>query len=105
MQYKTITLELLRERTDFFEQLRQQRKLLTTVERYARELKSGHEAWKKLLLQLRPGTAPNQIASEALEMALKELQERLPSASPPDEQEAVVLDAAMLFIRPRTSRG
>jgi hypothetical protein len=75
------------------------------VERCARELNSGHEAWKKLLIQLRPASAPNQIASEALEMALKELQERLPSESPTDDHEAVVLDAAMLFIRPRTSRG
>jgi hypothetical protein len=85
MQYKTITLELMRERTEFFEQLRQQRKLLTTLEKYAGELKRGHEAWKKLLIQMRPGSPPSQIASEALEMALKELQERLPSASPPDE--------------------
>lgn len=105
MQYKTIALELLRERTEFFEQLRKERKLLTTVERYARELKSGHEAWKKLLTQLRPRSAPNQIASEAMEMALKELQGRLPSASLQDEHEAVVLDAAMMFMRPRTSRG
>ena len=52
---------------------------------YARELKTSHEAWKETLSQARPGSDPSQIASEALEMALKELEDRLPSASPPDE--------------------
>src|SRR5438132_1001253 len=82
MQYKTLVLELLRERTQLHEQLRTERKLLPTMERYARELKTSHEAWKQLLSQMRPGSDPSQIANEALEIALKELEDRLPSASP-----------------------
>jgi hypothetical protein len=105
MQYKTIVLELLRERTELHEQLRKERKLLPTMELYARELKTSHEAWKELLSQLRPGSDPRQIASEALEMASKELEDRLPSAFPQDGNEAVFLDAAMMFIRRHTSRG
>ncbi len=105
MQYKTIVHELLKDRTELHEQLRKDRKLLTTVEHYARELKGSHEAWKELLTQMRPGSAPSQVASEALEMALKELEDRLPSESAQSGSEAQFLDAAMLFIRNHTSRG
>jgi hypothetical protein len=105
MQYKTIVLELLKERTQLHEQLRKERKLLTTMEGYASELKTSHEAWKELLSQMRPGSDRNQMANEALEIALKELEDRLPSASPPSGQDALFLDAAMMFIRNRTSRG
>ena len=105
MQYKTIVLELLQQRPEMHEQLRKDRKLLPTLEIYARELKTSHEAWKEILSQARPGSDPSQIASEALEMALKELEDRLPSESPQDEQEPLSLDAAMAFIRSHTSRG
>ncbi len=105
MQYKTIVLELLKDRTQLHDQLRKDRKLLPTMEHYARELKTSHEAWKDLLLQLRPGSDVSQISSEALELALKELEERLPSASPEDGNHPLFLDAAMLFSRRPTSRG
>ena len=81
------------------------RRLLPTVELYARELKTSHEAWKEALDQQRPGSDQSQIASEALEMALKELEERLPSESIPNDKETLSLDAAMAFIRKPTSRG
>ena len=105
MQYKTMVLELLRERTELHEQLRKNRKLVPTMEHYAKELKSSHDAWKDLLLRLRPASDTNQISSEALELALKELEERLPSESLQDENQALFLDAAMLFSRRPTSRG
>ena len=105
MQYKTIVLELLQQRPEMHEQLRKDRKLLPTMEIYAKELKTSHEAWKETLCQARPGSDQSQIASEALEMALKELEDRLPSASPQDETEALSLDEAMAFIRSHTSRG
>ncbi len=105
MQYKTIVLELLQQRPEMHEQLRKDRKLLTTMESYARDLKSSHEAWKETLGQERPGSDQSQIASEALEMALKDLEDRLPSASHPSDNEPLSLDAAMAFIRNHTSRG
>ena len=80
-------------------------RLLPTLETYAKELKTSHEAWKETLSQAKPGSDPSQIASEAMEMALKELEDRLPSASPQDESEALSLDEAMAFIRRHTSRG
>jgi hypothetical protein len=103
--YKTIIHELLQQRPQMHEQLRKKRKLLRALDSYARELKTSHQAWKELLSQLRPGSDKSQIASEALEIALKELEERLPSESPRKEQEALFLDAAMMFIRRPTSRG
>jgi chromosome segregation ATPase len=105
MNYKTIILELLQQRQEMHDRLRKDRKLLPTMEHYARELKSSHEAWKELLLQLRPGRDQNQIANEALEIALKEMEDRLPSAPSPDESEALVLDAAMLFLRRPSPRA
>jgi seryl-tRNA synthetase len=105
MQYKTIILELLQQRQETYDQLRQQRKLLTTVESYARELKSSHETWKETLSQQRPGSNQEQIASEALEMALKDLEDRLPTASPHSDNETLSLDTAMASIRNHTSRG
>jgi len=105
MQYKTMIHELLKQRPEMHDQLRKDRKLLPTVELYATELKTSHEAWKELLCGLRPGSDQSQIASEALEIAVKELEERLPSEPPQRDNEALFLDAAMLFLRRPTSRG
>lgn len=106
MQYKTIVLELLQQRPEIHDQLRKERKLVPTMEHYAKELKSSHQAWTELLTRMRPGSDESQISSEALEMALKELEDRLPSAFGPEESDSQFLDAAMLFLRhPRTPRG
>jgi hypothetical protein len=106
MQYKTIVLELLQQRPEIHDQLRKERKLLLTMERYAKELKTSHQAWMELLFDLRPDSDRSQLSSEALEIALKELEDRLPAASGPDESASQFLDAAMLFTRNRrTPRG
>ena len=76
--------------------------LLRTMEFYAKELKTSHEAWKELLSQAKPRSDQSQIASEALEIALKELEDRLPSESPPNENEPLTLEATMAFIRHHT---
>ena len=102
MQYKTIVLELLRDRTELHEQLRLTRRLLPTLETCARELKASHESWKESLSQTNPGSEPSQIASEALELALKELEDRLPSVPPTDDREPLSLDKA--FVQSPTSR-
>ena len=99
MQYKTLVLELLRQRPALHEQLRLTRRLLPTVETCARELMDSHEALKEGLWQANPGSDPSQINSEALEMALNLLEDRLPSVMPPDEREPLSLDRAMAFVR------
>lgn len=105
MHYKTIICELLQQRPEMHEQLRKERKLLTVLENYAQELKASHEGWKNLLTQMRPGSDPSQISSEALEIAVKELEDRLPAESRQKESEAHFLDAAMLFLSRRTPRA
>jgi hypothetical protein len=105
MQYKTIIYELLQQRPQMHKRLQKERKLLTTLEIYAKELKESHNAWKEVLAGENPGSDPSQIASEAMEMALKELEDRLPAESPQGDQEAFSLDQAMAYIRGRTSRG
>lgn len=99
MQYKTIILEMLQQRTELHEQLRSTRQLLPTVEAWAKELKDRHEAWKDTLFQARPSSELNQIASEALEMALSEVETRLPFELPLIEIEAHSLDQAMAFVK------
>ena len=103
MQYKTIVLELLRDRTELHEQLRLTRRLLPTMETCAQELKASHEAWKETFSRAKPDSEPSQIASEALEMALTELQDRLLSVSPPDDREPLSLEKAMAFVRNHSS--
>ena len=98
MQYKTIILELLQQRPRMYNQLRKSRKLLLTVDCYARELRISHQACKDYLSQARPGSSTSQIASESLKIALKELEDRLPSESPPNETEPFSLETAMASI-------
>ena len=102
MQYKTIILELVQQRPELHEQLRTSRKLLPTVEALATELKDRHDAWKDQLLQARPESAPQQITSEALEIALHEMENRF-SCEPPNDHEPLSLDNAMRFVRNHTS--
>ena len=105
MQYKTIVLELLQQQPQIYDQLRKERKLLTTMESHARDLKTSHEAWMEMLVPLRTGIDPVQIASEALEIAVKELEDRLSAVSSQNDSEALFLDAAMLFLRHPTRRA
>jgi hypothetical protein len=101
-QYKTITLELIRERPELYERLRTTKRLLPSMEAYATDLKTSHEAWKARLARSNPSSDPSQIAAAALELAIEELQARLPSASPKDEAEPMSLDGAMSDIRRHT---
>ena len=56
MQYQTIIHEFLQQRPEMRAQLRKNRQLLPTLERFAKELKTSHEAWKEMISQLRPDT-------------------------------------------------
>jgi len=102
MQYKTIVLELLEQNPETYDQLLKNRTLLLTLERYGSQLRDSHLAWKELLAQVRPASNESQIASEALEMALKDLADSLPLASTPDEKGPLSLDAAMAYLRRHT---
>jgi hypothetical protein len=97
--YKALVLELLLDRPQLSEPLRQKRMLLATVEIYAQTLRKKHQAWREVLSQARQASDPQQIASEALELAVEDLSICLvPEYSPP-ETEALSLDDAMAFIQ------
>ncbi len=102
MLYKTMVLGLLEQRRELYDRLRKYRMLLPTLEYLAGALRHTHQIWKKQLSQARPGSDPSQIAGEALEIALKELEDSLPSESPPDDSEPFSLDAAMTYVRRHT---
>jgi len=85
MHYKTIILELLKQHPKIYHHLHSQRTLLPTLERLARKLKTHHQRWQDRLCQVRLGSHPYQIASEALEIALWELECCLRSEFPSDD--------------------
>jgi hypothetical protein len=99
MLYKTIALELIQENEALYEQLRSSKRLTTAMDAYASELKASHENWKEQLSEKMPGNDERQIASDAMEMAVQELRDRLPSGSRAAEAGPLSLDAAMNFLR------
>jgi hypothetical protein len=99
MQYKSIVFQLLEQRPQLYAQLRQQQVFLRTLEGLANALRSSHEAWKSRLWESRPDSDESQIASEAAEIALQELEACLPSESQLDEESPLSLAAAIAYIR------
>ncbi len=103
MHYKTIILSLLEQQPILHEQLRRQRKLLSTMNRLALELKTDHEQRQAELSRSRPDSDPLQRRSEALELEVQELEHRIASISTEDNHdEACSLDDAMNFLRRHT---
>jgi hypothetical protein len=99
MQYKTITLEFIQQQPELYERLRINRTLLSTVDLQAAALKRYHETWMDRLSQSQPDSDPIQIASQAMELALEDLRENLPSGSAADEADPLSLEAAMDYLR------
>lgn len=100
MQYKTITLGLIQDRPELYERLRRSKRLLPTMESYATELKAGHAAWMEQISRQRPGSDPRVVAAEALELAIRDLRDRLPSGPSKDGAEPTPDAAATPPTRP-----
>jgi hypothetical protein len=100
MPYKAIVLELLKQRPTLYDRLRESRMLLQSLELYASELQTNHESWEDLLTQAKPESDGRQIASEALEIALIEMEDSLDSMS-----EASSLEEVLASVRRRTPPG
>ena len=102
MNYKTIVLELIQDQYPaLHERLRSSRTLLSTLELQAAALKRYHEDRMDRLAQARADLDPIMIASQALELAIQDLRDGLPSESPPSgsETESLSLDEAMAALR------
>jgi len=104
MQYKTIVLGILEQRTELYEQLRKSRQLLPTLEALAANLREHHMTLTEWLEEHHPDSDPSQIPSQALELVVKDLEDCLPTAFPQDGPEALSLDQAMAFILSHTSK-
>jgi hypothetical protein len=101
MPYKTIVLGLIEQQPELFERLRASKRLLPTIDSHALDLKASHEAWMIRLRESSPHSHPSQIASEAMEFALQELEEALCCASAP-ATDGPSLDEAMAYLRRHT---
>ena len=77
MQYKTLTLELLKSQPALYRRLRTTRRLMDAMETHALDLKVSHLEWIDRLTQDRPEFDPQSRKSQALELALEELTQRL----------------------------
>jgi len=95
--YKTLALQLIRQYPEVHYPLKEQKKLLETLEKDALELEKGHQTWQEILRESAPEAAPLQIESVALELALKELENRMVGTSQQDQES--ILDAAIAYIR------
>jgi hypothetical protein len=95
MQYKTIVLGLLEAQPT----KRSGQEMLLDLDRYAHMLRDGHKSWITTLSEKRPDSNTEQIASEALELAIADLQDCLASESEAEDPWPLSLDAAMTYIR------
>jgi hypothetical protein len=102
MQYQTITLGLIQDRPELYEQLRSTKRVMPAMDAYAIDLKAFHLEWMERLSEARPNSDPSQISSEALELAIEQLREHLPSDSPMTGEEPS-LDGAMAYLKRHTS--
>lgn len=100
--YMTIVLELLEQRPGISDPLRKQGKLPATVERLAWQLRTSHQDWKETLQRSKPNSDPSQIASEAMELAVRQMEDHLLLAFPPDDQKERSPDEAIVSIRAHT---
>ncbi|HVX12068.1 MAG TPA: hypothetical protein VHC22_12880 [Pirellulales bacterium] len=96
--YKTIVLELLKDRPTLHEQLRLSGTLLSKVNQLAVAFRACHLNRIREMAAARPGSDPAQLSSEALELALQELQDSLPPELLPSE-DTLSLDRAMTFVQ------
>ena len=105
MLYKTIVLRIAAgTRRNCTRNSARSRQLLATVNRYSKELMASHDELKEQLAQANPDSDPALIASQAMELAIQELVDRLPSESTPSDEE-LSLDEAVAHVRPRSPRG
>ena len=102
MLYKSIVHELLQQHPQVLDQLRGKRKMLRALNDYAAELRRKHNAWMAVLRPTWPPRSETQIASEALEIALWELENILHSEFPSGDSEPLPLEEVMAFIGGRS---
>ena len=98
MQYKTIVMELLEQNPELYNQLMQNRRLLETIDAMALELKLRHEQTIAELSEQQPDVTYSVICSQATEIVIAELQQRLAPTSDHETDEMMSLDQIMASV-------
>ena len=104
MQYKTIVMELLEQNPELHNHLKQNRKLLETIDAMALELKWNHEQMIAELAEQQPDVAYSVTCSQATEIAIAELQQRLAPTSDHETDEAMSLEQIMASVTQHSRR-
>ena len=104
MQYKTIVMELLEQNPELHNQLKQHQKLLETINEMAFELKASREHMIAELAAQQPDVAYSVTCSQATEIAIAELQQRLAPTSDHETNEAMSLDQIMASVTQHSPR-
>ena len=104
MQYKTIVMELLEQNPELHNHLKQNRKLLETIDAMALELKWNHEQMIAELAEQQPDVAYSVTCSQATEIAIAELQQRLAPTSDHETDEAMSLEQIMASVTQHSPR-
>jgi hypothetical protein len=98
--YKTIVHELIeQDYPTLHERLRVNRALSQALNDYATALRTSYLAWMEELKQANPQAEASLLSAEALEMALHELRQVLPSEPTQNQAEELSLDDAMTYLR------
>lgn len=103
MLYKTMLLELLPQYPKLHEQLRQNGTMLATLNELAEWFKTRHATWSAAFSTQSPESPSSQFRQPALEMALREMEHVLASEWPPIAMEPLSLEAAIAFLKHRSS--
>ena len=101
-QYQTLALQLIRAYPLVHYSIKEQNLLVDTIMKEAKLLEQRHRILQEQLSLAQPDSDPISIESAALEIALKELQDRLALGLPPADQEALSLEGAMAFLKKAT---
>ena len=100
MPYKTIILSLLEQHPVIYQALKSNGTLLTALDSYAQTLQERHDYWAAQLSGKQPQGSAQTLRSQAMELAIRDVRESLPTEA--EETEPVDLDAAMSYLRRHT---
>lgn len=101
MLYKTIVLELIRQEPELHRRLTASKRLLSTMEALAQELRTDHERLMNELIQ--KGKDPTLASQEAREIAVAEMEQHLRSVA--QAPEPVPLGEAMEYMKNHTKNA
>lgn len=101
MRYQSIMLDLLECHPNIQATLLDQRLTPAILTEMANHLQASHQFWIQELTRKRPGSA-EQIASEALELALDDLKQQFQARRTPSLDSTFSLDDAMAYLRRHT---